>query len=141
MGIELGTQLFETFLADTLPFGSELITSSILVMLTLLIITRDRERWGQIALPVVIGWQVAGIRPHIFLYIITAIIFVVTNLSFRTTATIISALKKQEPILRQQYQEQRKKIKDAARKITDEIKKERIKTQASKEIHSNGGQE
>lgn len=138
MGIELGTQLFETILNDTLPFGSTMITSIILIMVTLLIITRDRERWGQIALPVAIGWHISGITPHIFVYIITAIIFVITCLSFKTTATIMSAAKKRAPLVLASIQQGiQERVKKAAKKEErrENTKIKKVVRQINKEIN------
>lgn len=75
---------------QTTIFGFEWLWSLIIITLTLIIITRDLSKWGEIALPVSIGWYLAGLNVFIGVFFVTAIWFVLTNLSINVMGNIIN---------------------------------------------------
>lgn len=71
--------------------GSIWLVQTIVLLATLLIITRNTSDWGQLLLPSMIGWNYFGVVfPNIF-YILAVMIFVISTLSVNIVTKVISA--------------------------------------------------
>lgn len=77
----------------TTIFGLEWILSLILTLLTLLILTREYNKWRELALPVMIIWHIVGITPNLLMYLGAGIIYVIDKVSIQTLGSVISAIK------------------------------------------------
>lgn len=94
MAIELGYNIFGDVLKDTIVFNTTWLINILATLFTLLAITRDTNKWKELALPVMIGWHIAGLAPSILMYIGASIIFVIDKLSLQTIGTLLSVFKK-----------------------------------------------
>lgn len=64
-------------------FGQNWIISIIILFLTLIILTREYEKWKGLALPVSLAWWVGGIKPNMVILLATGVIFVIDALSIQ----------------------------------------------------------
>lgn len=127
MAIQDGYDLLKAILVETTIFDLTWIVSLILTFLTLIIITRNKSEWKKLAFPVLIGWHVCGIKPHILLYIITSIMFVIEHLSLTGLSTILKLTK------HKLQDTERLVTQNEARKILRKTKKQEVsKFQASR---------
>lgn len=94
MGIEYGFELLNNTFTNTSIVNINWIVSIIFVIFTLLIITRDVNKWKTLALPVTILWHIIGIKPSFILYAITGIIFIVNILSIELIGNILEVINK-----------------------------------------------
>jgi len=92
MGIEQGFEIFSNSFIDTNIFDVSWIISIIFVFLTLLLITRDINKWKIMALPVTIMWHIVGLEPSFIFYMITAIVFVVEAFSIEIVGNVLEAV-------------------------------------------------
>lgn len=124
MGIEEGTQTLGTIILDTMPFGTVTIMLAIAVLLSLLIVTRDTNKWARIALPITIGWFMAGIQSAggIIIIIATGIIYIIDGLSMEGIGTILDVKTEDLPVIGRI--KERRKIKRARK---SQETKEKIK--------------
>jgi hypothetical protein len=92
MAISSGFELLTSALADTTIFNISWIISLIFVFFTLLIITRDVNKWKSLAFPVTILWHIVGITPSFLFYILTGMIFVIDALSLQAIGNVLGAV-------------------------------------------------
>ena len=92
MAISDGFGLLNSVLTDTLVFNISWIISIVFVFFTLLIITRDINKWKTLAFPVTILWHIVGITPSFLFYIVTGIMFIVDALSLETIGNVLGAI-------------------------------------------------
>lgn len=90
----LGLTLLKEVTIDVLPFGTDYITPIIIVVLTMLIISRSISSWKILAFPVTVAWHIAGLTPHHLWYILTVIMFVIESLSLETIGDIADVSKR-----------------------------------------------
>lgn len=91
-GISDGFTMLTSALNDTLFFNVSWIISLVFVFFTMLLITRDFQKWKLLALPVTIMWHIVGIRPSILFYIGASIIFAVEAFSLQTLGEVIGTI-------------------------------------------------
>lgn len=113
-GIDLGFALMRDLMLDTWVFNVGWVFSVLATFFTLLALTRDTEKWKNLAFPVMIGWHIAGIPPFFLLYIVSGLMFVVENLSLQTIGSLATIMRR-EPKEKTQLQkvasrEQKKRI-------------------------------
>lgn len=113
MGIELGLELIKTVIQDTYIFNISWIISAVLTMLTLLIITKDYNKWKTLAFPVMVGWHISGVTPFILLYMFGAIMFAIESLSVQVISGLLSATTK---VFKENTEKIRQKQKEYVRK-------------------------
>lgn len=101
MAIELGFTLFKTVFENSVYFNIEWLMSLVLTGLTLLILTRDTQKWAQWAFPVMVMWHIAGISPFIVIYIASAIAFGISTLSLQTISALLNTTTEQGKRLQQ----------------------------------------
>jgi Ni/Fe-hydrogenase subunit HybB-like protein len=86
------------FLKETLQHTSFLqinfIVALIFIIITLLIITRDIEKWKLLALPVSILWEIIGVPVHLLILISAGIMFAIEILSLTQIGNLAEALTK-----------------------------------------------
>jgi hypothetical protein len=92
MGISDGFGLLNSVLTDTIIFNISWILSIIFVFLTLIIITRDVNKWKTLAFPVTILWHIVGITPSFILYIITGLLFIIDALSMQGIGNMLQVV-------------------------------------------------
>lgn len=92
MAITQGFELLSSAVTDTFVFNISWLISIVFVFFTLLIITRDTNKWKGLAFPVTILWHVVGITPSFLFYILTGIVFIIDALSINTIGNVISAI-------------------------------------------------
>lgn len=111
-------EILKIVLQDTIYFNISWIISAIATLLTLTAITRDTNKWKELALPVMVIWHIAGIPPFFLLYIATAITFTIECLSIEVIGDLIKITKRPKPatafqkeLTLHERREARKKIK------------------------------
>jgi len=72
--------------------GTDIILGFIFIILSMLLITRDVEKWKILAFPLAIGFTVAGINISPVIVIITAIIFTIEGLSLQVIASLVDTI-------------------------------------------------
>lgn len=92
MPIQNGTALFFEVVNQTTIFGIDYAIGTILTALTLLLITRDMEKWKVMALPVMIAYQVIGVTQSKPLFLLAGVLFIIEALSIQTVGDIIGAV-------------------------------------------------
>lgn len=103
------------------------IISITIIFMTLLIITRDHRKWQFLALPVIVGWYIAGLTTSFLIWIPAGILFIIHPLTLETIGEIIGV-------------KQRTSMKSKVQKLfgTDKLKeqqrKEKIKAKAYNEF-------
>ena len=91
-----GTTAFEEIIANTNILGIEWIITAMIVFLTLLLITRDPNKWKTLALPVTATWYLCGLETSGVFLIIAAIIFSIESFSIDMIGELLTA--KEDPI-------------------------------------------
>jgi predicted lipid-binding transport protein (Tim44 family) len=86
----------QDILLDTLVFNVTWIANALATLFTLVAVTRDKSKWVNLALPVMIGWHIAGLTPFFLFYIIGAIGFVINALSLQTIGSMMNVLTRQK---------------------------------------------
>lgn len=89
MAIEAGIELIKAIFVNTTILNIGWVMSLFLTLITLLIITRDTQKWQFLALPVTVMWHIAGVPPFIGIYMLEAIAFSITVLSTQTISGLI----------------------------------------------------
>lgn len=98
MAITEGTTLLHSWIQESSVFGSATLLGVAIIFISLTIITRDAHKWKRLALPLTMGWWIAGALNNmtgILLIIITAIIAIVDAFSLTGAA---GAFKSKEKI-------------------------------------------
>lgn len=72
--------------------GIEGIVGALLVIITMLLITRDMGKWPKLAFIVTTAWHIAGVNQHWLLFIGTAISFTIDLFSFTMIGNTIAAI-------------------------------------------------
>lgn len=87
------TQAGITFLNElingTVFFGVTDVIGIILALFTMMLLTRDTERWKTLFLPVLIGWHLCGVVISLPLMFLSSITFVITHLSIRVIGELL----------------------------------------------------
>ena len=86
--------LFTEAFTETWVVGTYWVIPLILVFITLLIITRDFEKWKILAFPVCVMWTVAGVPISPIILVITAIVCAIEALSIQVIGNKIMAFRK-----------------------------------------------
>lgn len=81
MGLDIGTTLLETIFFKTAFAGQFWIMQLVIILATLIIITRKFSDWKELALPVMIGWMYFGMKMNWMFYAIATIMFVMSTVS------------------------------------------------------------
>ena len=123
MGMELGFELFENVIQNTNVFELTWLFSIILTLLTLLMITRDTQKWRQLLFPVLIGWDVAGVNPHPLTYVFVAIIYGIDIMSLQLVTSFIGVSSRERVKSRKYYTGG---VKDEYRRLQLKEKKKHI---------------
>lgn len=99
---------FTTALRDTIYFNISWLFNLVATGITLLIITKDVERWKTLAFPITVAWHIAGLAPSILVYFATALMFVITNLSMKTIGNIVSTINRKSEMFKSELERQEK---------------------------------
>lgn len=83
--------LFQQAFTYTEVYGMNWVIPSILVFLTLIMITRDYNRWKILALPTLLAWKIAGLPTSIVLLIIATIVYVQESLNLEVFGNFLTA--------------------------------------------------
>lgn len=93
MAIELGYAVIRDIFLDTMIFNTAWLLSALLTFITLLALSRDANRWKELAFPVMVGWHIAGVPPFFLLYIAAAIMFGIECLSLQFIGEALTLIK------------------------------------------------
>lgn len=93
MTLQDGFGILNSITINTTVFNIEWILSTALIFLTLLIITRDINKWKILAFPTTVMWHIIGIKPSFLMYAITAILFVIEALSLEIIGNLVEGVK------------------------------------------------
>lgn len=97
--IDIGLNYIADIVGQTGFLNTPWLVHSILTLLTLIILTRDVNKWKQLALPITMLWHIIGIQPSYLMYLGAGIVFIIDNLSINIigkTIRTITRKKKQE---------------------------------------------
>lgn len=125
MAIQTGYQLLKDVLLNTIVFDVTWLASIILTGLTLLILTRDWQKWKTLAFPVMMGWHIAGVPPFIIAYIASGIVFAIESFSLQTITGLLSTIKIPEAFTTEGLKQARKR--KTEKEIAKKVLKSRIK--------------
>lgn len=107
------TTAFE-MIADTFihtnVFGVEYIIPFVIVVMTLVLITRNIYKWSILAFPVLVGWHVIGLRNSIILYVLSGIAFVISSMSTEVIGSMATAYDDDSGILGKIFNRNKRKI-------------------------------
>lgn len=99
--INITTELTNTFIpyiketfTHTHVFGMSWVISGIAVILTMLLITRDLQKWKTIALPTCVIITLSGLQVSVVLYIIAGIVFAIDLLSLEVSGNIMKGIQR-----------------------------------------------
>lgn len=88
-----GFDLMKEVFNNTSFFGSTILMSAIITIVTLAIITRKYSDWGKLAFPIATGWNVSGLfNVHYTIMAITGVLFVITTLTPNTIGKTLSRM-------------------------------------------------
>lgn len=93
MTIAQGIELFKSAYLDTTIFSVDFILPTIIILLSLLFITREINAWKTLALPVSFAWLTAGVQTTFLFYVVATIIFVIDTMSLQALAGGLSVLR------------------------------------------------
>ena len=79
---------------DSLVFNIDWLIVIFIVFISMLLITRNIQKWKVLALPVTLAWSIAGLKPSLLWYIIITIIFGVESLSIDMLGSLVKAVSK-----------------------------------------------
>lgn len=91
-GIETGVELIIQSLFNTNFAGQNWLMMLIVIMGTLIIITRVPKDWATLTLPVMVGWEYFGVNIPYTFYTIGVIIFVINVLSLKVISGALSGI-------------------------------------------------
>lgn len=97
--------------------GAQAVLGAFVILLTLILITRNTNRWKQLLLPVAIGWSVVGLEISIIIYIIGAILMAIDALTPQTMSNVMRAVTQAAPMRKGEYKEASKEIAKKTRGI------------------------
>lgn len=101
MNITLGTQTMQESLNGTNIIGTQWIIPIIIIFLTLLLITRETNRWLYLAFPVSIMWRTAQLKVHMLIIAIAGLFFVTKLIQDDIIGTLAKAIEKRPPTTEQ----------------------------------------
>lgn len=83
--------MFQQAFTYTEVYGMNWIIPTILVFLTMIMITRDFNRWKILALPTLLAWKIAGLPTSLVLLIIATILYVQESLNLEVFGNLLTA--------------------------------------------------
>lgn len=92
MGLETAITILENIFFSTSFTGQVWLMKALIIVGTLVFITRDTKSWMSLALPVMIGWEYFGMNVPIAYMLIAGIIMVVDALSLDTMGSSLGGL-------------------------------------------------
>lgn len=92
MAIDTGLTLLGHIVQDMTVFNITWVLSLVATFLTLLIITRDVNKWKELLFPVMTGWYIAGLPPFFLLFIFAAIMYGIETLSIQLIGQVVNAI-------------------------------------------------
>lgn len=96
MGFAEAVNVFQQVFGLTSFSGTFLIMQAVILIGSLVIMTRVMNDWKLMALPTVTGWHLSGIVPFHFIYFaITGVLFVIEALSKSEFSKVLGAVEKQ----------------------------------------------
>ena len=81
--------LFTDTFVNTHIAGVSWIAPLLVIIFSLLLITRDFDKWKLLALNVIIGWSIVGLHVSFALWIFAVILFVVEGISLQILGSMI----------------------------------------------------
>lgn len=75
IGLGNATSMVTEAFVDTTVFSIEWLIALAVLVISMLLITRNPKYWTFLAFPLTIGWHIVGLTPSLLQYIFTAIIF------------------------------------------------------------------
>lgn len=94
MPYDLNHTLWQTTFTDTSIFGLTWLIAIPVILLTLVLITRQTEKWKTLAFPVAMIWHIAGLEVHQLLFIILGIMFVIDSISLEVLGQSLEVIKR-----------------------------------------------
>ena len=93
MSIEDGFEFVKDAFVDMHWFGAEWVIPLMVIFMSMVLITRDKEEWKVLFFPMCVGWLIAGLRPSYVLVFLGGVVFVVNELSLRVLGNVLSSTK------------------------------------------------
>lgn len=94
MPISTATNYLISVFNNTYFFGSEYIIQIMIILMTIILVTRQKEDWKIIAFPACTLWMIMGLHINFTIFLITIFLFVMESLSLRTIGEAISGIGK-----------------------------------------------
>lgn len=91
MALSDGTGMIANAFQQTEILGLGTLIHATIIIISLVAITRNTEKWGQLALPVAIAWTIAGIPTNIIILIPLIIISVIDALGVKMGINMLKA--------------------------------------------------
>lgn len=95
MAIDTAYSILGNAFENTMVFNIGWIISLAITAISLVLITRNSQKWRILAFPVMLGWHVAGIAPNFIIYLASALMFAIEGISIQTLGDIITIAKRQ----------------------------------------------
>lgn len=93
MPYNLTGEIFRITLLQTKLFGYEWIIGLIITLIAIACVTRDIEKWKQLALPMYTGMHAVGVPTHALGFALAAVIFGIEAMSINTLGNILESTK------------------------------------------------
>lgn len=90
MAIDTAYTLLNSGFNELILFNVEWIISITVTFLSMLIVTRDVQKWKTLAFPIMLGWHICGLSPFFFAYLISAIVFAIEGISLSALGQVFS---------------------------------------------------
>lgn len=92
MAIEDGFELISNVFTRTTVFGIDWIIPTIVIILTLIIITRDVNKWKTLALPVSAAWYIIGLKTSPVILVGAGLVMIMELISIETLGNLLDTV-------------------------------------------------
>lgn len=92
VNLTIATDMATSVFTNTRITNIEWAISIFIVLLTMLLLTTDYNKWKILALPVTIIWHIVGITPNFLWYLFVSILFIIEALSLQTVGNLLNAV-------------------------------------------------
>lgn len=89
MGIEQGVAIITESFNNTNVFGTSLVIPLLVMIITLVLITRNIKEWKALALPLAVAYAIAGLKISFLIYLVAIFLFVIEVISIESIDEII----------------------------------------------------
>lgn len=90
--ITTGFTYIKDIFVDSTFLNLDWIIGLFIVLVTLIIITRDIEKWKLLLFPIVLGWHIVGVHQNLIIFMFSSILFALALFDKEVVGNIISFL-------------------------------------------------